>query len=183
MRVVSGKFGGRPLNGPKHDGVRPTADRVKEALFNVWCDRVESETMLDLFGGTGGVGIEALSRGAAKVVFSDNNPQSVKLIQRNLQLLDIGKEQARILSMPAQKTIEVLAREGEKFGLIFLDPPFQAGLLEETITQLEQASLLLPDGCLVAEHPSKMVLFEECGSLHKFKIRTYGDIALSFFEY
>lgn len=181
MRVIAGKYRGRTLQGPKHKGLRPTADRVKEALFNIIGSRIIGADFLDLFAGTGGIGIEALSRGAASSVFSDMNPQSIKLLRHNLSLLE-PDEKVILLQSRADKTIEILAKEQKTFDLIFLDPPFDAGLLEETIKLVQHYHLLREKGWLIAEHPDRIELFKTESPLIKEDTRNYGDICLTFFS-
>jgi 16S rRNA (guanine(966)-N(2))-methyltransferase RsmD len=180
MRVISGKYRGRTLQGPKHKGLRPTADRVKEALFNIIGPRIIDADFLDLFAGTGGIGIEALSRGAASVVFSDINPQSIKLLRQNISFLT-PQEKVTVFQLRADKTIEVLAAEEKTFDLVFLDPPFEADLLETTIIRINEFNLLRDGGWLIAEHPDKIELFENGAPFVKTDIRSYGDICLTFF--
>lgn len=183
MRVVGGKYRGRTLYGPKHQGLRPTADRVKEALFNIIGSRIEGGMMLDLFAGTGGMGIEALSRGADLVVFNDFNSQSIKLLGRNIELVKIPQVQFRVFQLPAAKALEVMTKEKMQFDFIFLDPPYEAGLLESVIFKIAESSLLQPTGLLIAEHPDRIELPDEVGPLVKQQIRNYGDIDLSIFVY
>ncbi|HOP73746.1 MAG TPA: 16S rRNA (guanine(966)-N(2))-methyltransferase RsmD [Bacillota bacterium] len=179
MRVISGKYRGRTIQGPKHKGLRPTADRVKEALFNIIGARIDGAVMLDLFAGTGGVGIEALSRGAQAVVFSDVNPQSIKLLRQNLAFLD-PEDNVRVLQLRAEKTLELMAKEKQQFDLIFVDPPYEAGLFDKTIRSIKALDLLKTDGILVIEHPDKMRDFLDETPFELVSTRTYGDIALTF---
>jgi 16S rRNA (guanine(966)-N(2))-methyltransferase RsmD len=176
MRVVAGKYRGRILKNPRHEGIRPTADRVKEAMFNILSARIQGAAFLDLFAGTGGIGIEALSRGAEKVVFADQNFLSVKLIRQNVKILH-PDEKVRILFLSFKRAIDLLARENIRFDLIFLDPPFEGGILVEAIQRILYRDLLIDDGIIIAEHPRKFVLNipELQGKTHN-----YGDIGLTF---
>jgi len=181
MRVVAGKYRGRPLKGPACSGVRPTADRVKEALFNVLGAAVGDAEFLDLFAGSGAIGIEALSRGAKAVVFNDENQRSLKLALANLTSMDAeDKAKARLLRLPAERALELLAAEGAAFDLIFLDPPFAAGLLEKTIDRIVGLNLLKPNGILAAEHSVKQSLNNL--PFTAVKVRNYGEIRLTFCE-
>lgn len=176
MRVIAGKYRGRTLKGPKHEGVRPTADRVKEALFNILGAGVQGAVFLDLFAGTGGIGIEAVSRGAASVVFVDQSFLSIKLIYENLRILQ-PDEQVRVLHLSFERAIDLLAKENLSFDLIFLDPPFEGGILIQAIQKILEKNLLKTAGIIIAEHPRKfnLVLPELEG-----KTRNYGDIGLTF---
>ncbi len=176
MRVVAGKYRGRPLKGPKHEGVRPTADRIKEALFNILGARIHGAAFLDLFAGTGGIGIEALSRGAANVVFTDQNIASIRLIRQNLTILD-SNEQIRLLHLSFNRAIDLLAEENARFDLVFLDPPFEGGILNQAIQRLLNQNLVRDDGIIIAEHPRKLLL--NVPELQG-ETRNYGDICLTF---
>jgi 16S rRNA (guanine966-N2)-methyltransferase len=180
MRIIAGVYKGRRLKTPRHEGLRPTADRVKEALYNIIGPRITGATLLDLFAGTGGIGIEALSRGAATVVFADCNPASLRLVRENLAMLPPHPE-IRVLPLDAEQAIRLLSREQCSFDLIFLDPPFEAGLLPRTMQTIHAAKLLAPEGWLIAEHSSRTEL--EAGDWRLFEKRVYGEITLSFFGY
>lgn len=176
MRVITGKYRGRSLNGPKHEGLRPTSDRVREALFNIIGPKISDASLLDLFAGTGAIGIEALSRGANSVVFNDHNQQSIKLIKKNLEFVDPG-DQYRILQTSAVNALEILFREGLKFDIIFLDPPFAAGILDDTIKLIANYHLLQQDGILIVEHPKKLTF--DVDRFQVAKVRNYGDVNLT----
>jgi 16S rRNA (guanine966-N2)-methyltransferase len=180
MRVITGKYRGRALKGPKHQGLRPTADRVKEALFNILGEKVDAADFLDLFAGTGGIGIEALSRGANSVVFVDVNLSSIQLLRQNLHFVS-PQEQIRVIHSAAAKAIDLFTREKVVFDIIFLDPPFEAGLLDRTINALWEARLLKPEGILVAEHPSRHPVPNPIPV--EAQTRNYGDISLSFYQF
>lgn len=181
MRVVAGKYGGRALQGPKHKGLRPTADRVKEALFSIIGVEIVDGDFLDLFAGTGAIGIEALSRGANQVIFCDFNPQSIRLLRRNLELFPT-ESQVRVLEMRADKAIARLSGESVQFDLIFLDPPFDAGLLEKSILQIRKTSLVKSGGLIIAEHPYPISLDGLENGYPIESSRKYGDIGLTFFR-
>ncbi|MGE5604177.1 MAG: 16S rRNA (guanine(966)-N(2))-methyltransferase RsmD [Bacteroidota bacterium] len=176
MRVIAGKYRGRILKGPKHGGVRPTADRIKEAMFNILGAEIQGAAFLDLFAGTGGIGIEALSRGAANVVFADQNFLSVKLIQQNLKIVD-PDEKVRILHLSFERAVDLLVKENTQFDLIFLDPPFEGGILVEAIHRILDRSLIKSEGIIIAEHPRNFSL--NIPELQG-ETRSYGDICLTF---
>lgn len=179
MRVITGKYRGRVLKGPKHQGLRPTADRVKEALFNIIGPAIVDADFLDLFAGTGGIGIEALSRGARSVVFVDANGASIQLLKSNLHFVD-PEDRIRIIRSVADKALQRLAEEKAGFDIIFLDPPFEAGLLDQTLKSIRELDLLRADGILIAEHPRRLELephFEIAP-----QVRHYGDISLTIFK-
>ncbi|MCL6590230.1 MAG: 16S rRNA (guanine(966)-N(2))-methyltransferase RsmD [Firmicutes bacterium] len=181
MRIIAGKYRGLLLKGPKHKGLRPTADRVREALFNIIGARIIEADFLDLFAGTGAIGIEALSRGARWVVFTDQSLNSIKLLQENLKIV-AADTQWIILHSPAESSLMRLAKDSLKFDLIFLDPPFEAvaQLLPQIITAIRDYRLLKENGWLIVEHPRKTEI-SALGFTRRL-IRSYGDIGLSIFE-
>jgi 16S rRNA (guanine966-N2)-methyltransferase len=179
MRVITGKYRGRVLKGPKHQGLRPTADRVKEALFNIIGVRIQAADFLDLFAGAGGIGIEALSRGANSVVFVDANQASVELLQSNLYFIE-PEDNLRVIHAEAAKALQLLAREQKCFDLIFLDPPFRAGLLEQSIQTIFTANLLKTTGLLIAEHARKFTFTVDFPGV--IETRHYGEISLTLFK-
>jgi 16S rRNA (guanine966-N2)-methyltransferase len=178
MRVITGKYRGRILTGPKHQGLRPTAERVKEALFNIIGARIGAADFLDLFAGTGAIGIEALSRGANSVVFVDANPASVKLLHNNLRFVR-SEDNFRVIRAEAAKALQLLAREQKRFDLIFLDPPFEAGLLEQSLQTIFARDLLKSTGLLIAEHACKFTFTATFPGARD--TRRYGDISLTLF--
>lgn len=178
MRVIAGKYRGRKLLGPKHQGLRPTADRVKEALFNIIGAKIIDADFLDLFTGTGAIGIEALSRGAQSVVFSDDNNSSIKLLRENLKIL-VPDDQYRVFHLPGRRVLEILSKENCNFDIIFLDPPFKAGLLQETIQAIINFNLLKDDALITVEHPRDLVISDP--GFPETQTRQYGDISLTFF--
>ena len=149
MRVITGSARGRRLKELEGMETRPTTDRVKEGLFNVLQFDIEGRRVLDLFAGTGQLGIECLSRGAASAVFVDKRPDAVKLIRENLKLCDLT-DRARVV---AGDSMEFLKSVREKFDLVLLDPPYQAELLEAAIAHIARHDLLTPHGMMAAEHP------------------------------
>jgi 16S rRNA (guanine966-N2)-methyltransferase len=186
MRVIAGTYRSRILKSLKGLALRPTSDRLRETLFNVLGPGVSGARFLDLFAGTGAIGIEALSRGAAEVVFIENHPPAAKLIRRNLDSLGIGSR-FTVLPMDALRGLTALAsrkplsRRG--FDCIFLDPPYAAA--EEYARVLEflgTAELLAHGGIVVAEHRHTFSLSEEAGALKRFRVLKQGDAALSFYR-
>ncbi len=147
MRVTTGKFKGRVLADNKYEHIRPTADMVKQAVFNKLNDTVVSANVLDLFCGTGALGIEAVSRGAKEVIFADKDYRSVELTKLNLKKLGI---EARVIKASYEKTIKLL--EGQKFDIIILDPPYKSGVYEDCLQKIAEAQLLAEAGVIVCEH-------------------------------
>lgn len=178
MRVIAGRFGGRRLQGPAHGGLRPTADRVREALFNILGPRAVGAVVLDLFAGTGSLGIEALSRGAIKAVFVERDRRALSLLRRNLADLALGPGEAEIVAAPVAAALPSLAGRF-RFDLVFADPPYDAGLLRGTMTALAEARLLRPGGLAVLEHRT-IDPPAAGGRWLCVDRRVYGDTTLSF---
>lgn len=147
MRITTGKFGGRKLLDNPYDHIRPTADVVKQSIFNRLMDITPNAVVLDLFCGTGALGIEAISRGAKEVVFADKDPRSVKLTQNNLKNLGISSK-----VMTADFNIALKSLKNKKFDLIILDPPYMSGVYEKALSLIDEYNLLADEGIIVCEH-------------------------------
>jgi 16S rRNA (guanine966-N2)-methyltransferase len=185
MRIVAGKFRSRILAPVKDLALRPTSDRLRETLFDILGERVEGAVFWDLFAGTGAVGIEALSRGARRVVFVEKHAATVRLIRRNLEMLKVreGKnEEVEIICADAVAAVAKLGEHGVKADFIFADPPYaRQKELEETLGVIAERSLLAPAGIFVAEHSVKFALPEVMETLKKIRVVEQGDSALSFY--
>ncbi|HEY6200479.1 MAG TPA: 16S rRNA (guanine(966)-N(2))-methyltransferase RsmD [Candidatus Binatia bacterium] len=181
MRVIAGQARGRRLRTPKGRELRPTADRVKEALFNILPHDLTGRRVLDLFAGTGNLGLEALSRGAASAVLVDIARPATAVIEENVQTLGYGAS-ARVVTAPVFKAVRSLARSGERFDLILLDPPYERGLAGEALKEIAKEGVLAEDGVVVAEHSVRDRLEEKYGALVLTDRRRYGDTALSFYR-
>lgn len=189
MRVVSGKLRGKKLGHFKGFDIRPTTDRVREALFNILATRVDMRgaRVLDLFAGTGAVGIEALSRGAKEVTFVDSDSAAIKIMEKNLKACGFGEDSVTILKRASASAVKGLSLRVNKFEFIFLDPPYSSSILGETVREIARSGLLAPDGVVVAESAKRAPLIVEgeeakagtrIGSLSVDEIRTYGDTLL-----
>ena len=186
MRVIAGAYRSRVLKSLKGLMLRPTSDRLRETLFNVLGPGVAGSRFLDLFAGTGAIGIEALSRGAAEIVFVENHPPAVALIRKNLESLDI-RSGATVLAVDAIRGLEKLAshqkREAAGYDFVFLDPPYAAAKDYARVLEfLGLANLLAPGGIVIAEHRRSFDLPEEAGALRRYRILKQGDAALSFYR-
>ena len=154
MRVITGTARGRRLKELTGLETRPTTDRVKEGMFSALQFDIEGRRVLDLFAGTGQLGIEALSRGAASATFVDRRDDAIRLIRDNLKATELT-DRARVI---AGDSMEYLDKIREKFDIIFLDPPYEAGLLEPALRQIARFDILNPHGIIVAESPADRVL-------------------------
>src|SRR4030067_2452814 len=151
MRIISGTSKGRRLATPESQAVRPSSDRVKESIFNILGKEVEGKVVLDLFAGTGNLGIEALSRGARKALFVENGRQALKLIQRNLA--QCGMEgRSEILAKDVNRAIGILKERGDLFDLILLDPPYGKGWVGRTLMKLQSERVYHENSILVIQH-------------------------------
>lgn len=180
MRVISGKLKGRKLFALKGIDLRPTSDRVKEAIFDILQNSIEGQKVLDLFAGTGALGIEALSRGAKRAFFVEESLQSLTVLYKNLEACRL-QEQAEVLSREAQAGIKILSKRGETFDLIFLDPPYGKGLARKTLQALSGESILVPDALIVAEHSPAEDL-DAISLLERVDQRKYASTLVSFFR-
>ncbi|MDO4869784.1 MAG: 16S rRNA (guanine(966)-N(2))-methyltransferase RsmD [Bacillota bacterium] len=186
MRVITGKYKGRKLNSPENYDIRPTTDKAKEALFSILTAEIYGSRVLDLFAGTGSLGIEALSRGAEYCVFGDSSRTGVGLIKSNLQHCNV-EEETKVIAGDFRKTLMNLAsriEDGleEKFDIILLDPPYNKGMLPEAIRMISEGDILAEDGVIVAEHRKEEELPEEIGRFNKEKERRYGIVKLSIYR-
>jgi 16S rRNA (guanine966-N2)-methyltransferase len=181
MRVIGGERKGRRLLVPKGQAVRPTAARVKESLFNILPHDFTGMKVLDLFAGTGNLSIEALSRGAAKAVLVDASTRSATTIRENLRRLGLTAR-TEVWVAPAPRALKSLAKRGEIFDMIFLDPPYDQGRVEPSLKQLARGGLLSDTGTVVAEHSAREVVSPRYDSLVLNDQRRYGDTLLSFFK-
>lgn len=186
MRVIAGKFRSRQLKSLKGLALRPTSDRLRETLFNVISSRVPGSRFIDAFAGTGAVGIEAISRGAAHVVFIENHPPAATLIQKNLDALEI-RLGAKIFPMDTLRALERLASAHElaaaPFDIVFLDPPYAAAEdYHRVLSFLGSATFLSEDSLVIAEHRHSFDLPERFGNLQLVRVLRQGDASLSFYR-
>lgn len=181
MRIIGGRARGRRLKAPKGLAVRPTSGRVKEALFNILPRNLGGLNVLDLFAGSGNLTIEALSRGAARATLVDSSSESAKVMRENLAALSLS-DRARILTLPVSRALRRLARQGERFDVIFLDPPYERGLAAPVLHALGDGALLRPSGVVIAEHSVREHLDEVYGTLALDDRRRYGATVLSFYR-
>ena len=180
MRIVAGIAKGRKLVVPKGLGVRPTTDRVREALFSAIGSRIARARVLDLFAGSGALGLESLSRGAKTATFIEKDTMTLKILDQNIRSLDFT-ETARIIGQNARDALKQLEKENQSFDLVFLDPPYQGPLLTQSLDALEKSTLLSADGLIIAEHPAELPVFNIKG-FHVVSTKRYGKTILSFVQ-
>ena len=182
MRVIGGHARGRRLKVPKGRNLRPTSARVKEALFNILPHDLSGARVLDLFAGTGNVTIEALSRGAAEAILVDSSNESGKVIRENLGRLRLA-DRTKVWIIPVTRAVKLLARRGETFDVIFLDPPYEQKSVAPTVKAVAEGGLLRQTGVLIAEHSLREDLQSRYGALVLDDQRRYGSTLLSFFRH
>ena len=178
MRVITGSARGRRLKELEGMETRPTTDRVKEGMFNVLQFDIEGRRVLDLFAGTGQLGIECLSRGASSAVFVDRRADAVKLIRENLKITELS-DRARVVSGDSMDYLKSLR---EKFDVILLDPPYEAGLLEPAIETIAKFDILSPHGIIVAEHPAGRALPALTAPYKLHRTYRYGKIGMTIYR-
>ena len=179
MRIITGEYRGRKLETPIGYDVRPTTDKVKEAIFNLLQNDIYGAVCVDLFAGTGSLGLEALSRGAEKCYFCDNARASLNLVKTNVKICK-AEDKSIILAGDYTKTLN---RIKDKVDIFFLDPPYHDGLYENCLSLIEELDLLQDDGIIVAEHGKYDEMPEQIGNLVKVKERRYGKIIVSIYQY
>lgn len=180
MRVIAGELKGKKLFSIKGKTLRPTSDKVREAIFDILQDRLKGKRVLDLFAGTGALGIEALSRGAEKGVFVENNRHSLSVLRRNIEECRL-KAKAEILACEVSAGIRILKSRGEAFELVFMDPPYSRGLVKETLQALGPSTLISSEALIIVEHSRR----EDLLPFPPFQIidsRRYGSTCVSFLQ-
>lgn len=181
MRVISGFARGLKLKAPEGLNTRPTADRIKESLFNIIAPYLYDCSFLDLFSGSGAIGIEALSRGAKDATFVDFDKNSINIIKQNIKLAKC-EEKSNIYNTDVLHTIDLLANCNKKFDIIFLDPPYDKGLLMPTLKKIENKNLLKDDGFIICEqHINEPEIILD--KLYTYRIKEYKITKMVFLEY
>jgi 16S rRNA (guanine(966)-N(2))-methyltransferase RsmD len=179
MRIISGTSKGKRLATPKGQSLRPTSDRVKESIFNILGGVVEGKVVLDLFAGTGNLGIEALSRGAKRVIFVERGREATWLIKNNLAQCGMAMV-SEIIPKDVIRAIGVLHQRGETFDLILMDPPYEKGLIEKTLCKLQSHRIYRDDSILIIEHDRREPLPKEVDGWNLIRQRKIGDTLISF---
>jgi len=181
LRIIAGALKGRKLHTLEGETVRPTAERVREALFDILGDRILDADFLDVYAGTGAVGIEALSRGCASATFIEKQREVVNVLRLNLEALDHLAGRARVLPHDVARSVAVLEREGRRFDVVYLDPPYAGGELERALRLLSRSMLVRDSSILVAEHESDTIA-PRPERLEPFRTAVYGRAALTFYR-
>jgi 16S rRNA (guanine966-N2)-methyltransferase len=181
MRIIGGESRGRTIRLPGGCRIRPTTDRVKGALFNI-LGSLEGKSFLDLYAGCGNVGLEALSRGAQSSVYVEKDQRLIETIRENLRLLGF-EERAEVIAADAEEGVRRLRKRGERFDLLFADPPYEEGFPAKIIAYLEGAELLAENGVIILQHSLREPLKQSVNeALAVSDQRRYGDTLLSFLK-
>jgi len=182
LRVISGEKRGFNLKAPKGRDTRPTEDRIKESMFNILKTIDENSIVLDLFAGSGSIGIEFLSRGAKKAYFVDKSNISINTIKDNLNHTELI-DKSKIIRTDSFKAIKLFGRKNIKFNYIFIDPPYEKSLIIKAIKKINEENILLENGTIIAEHEKELDLPDTINGLKKIDIRNYGSKSLTFYTY
>ncbi|MEA1940475.1 MAG: 16S rRNA (guanine(966)-N(2))-methyltransferase RsmD [Candidatus Caldatribacteriota bacterium] len=182
MKIVAGKNKGNKLKPLKSISIRPTSQKVREALFDIIMPGIGETIFLDIFAGTGAVGIEALSRGAKKVVFVEKELKCVKIIIENLKKTK-NYQFSLILNKRCLTGLRLLSRKKYLFDYIFLDPPYNKGMVNSTITEISELRILKEDGIIIIQHHKKEIVKNNYNGLKMFRQKKYSESMLSFYKY
>ncbi|WP_410515200.1 16S rRNA (guanine(966)-N(2))-methyltransferase RsmD [Paenibacillus sp. BR2-3] len=182
MRVVSGSAKGRPLKSVPGSGTRPTTDKVKEAVFSMIGPYFEGGAALDLFAGTGGLGIEALSRGMESAVFVDMEPKSIDTIRANLKATGL-ESWAEVYRNDAGRALSAMEKRGRSFDLVFLDPPYRLKHGDELMSTMAAKGMLQAEALIVLEHESGHAYPEDIPGFYRLRQAVYGETTISIYQY
>ncbi|RST75382.1 16S rRNA (guanine(966)-N(2))-methyltransferase RsmD [Siminovitchia acidinfaciens] len=180
MRIISGSCKGRKLKAVPGKSTRPTTDKMKETIFNWIGPYFSGGSCLDLYAGSGGVGLEALSRGMDFVIFVDNNKNAIQTIKANVSLCGM-EDKCEIYNNDSERALKAVIKRHLQFDLIFLDPPYKRQKLKALIEMIAEKSLVTESGCIICEHDPEVALPETIGDLIRVKSANYGLSSLSMF--
>lgn len=182
LRIIGGALKGRKLYSVRDMSIRPTADKLRESIFNILSQRVLSSVVLDLFAGTGALGIEALSRGAESVVFVDNRKAALSVLKRNIDLCMLDQK-ANIVKWNIRQNLNCIRSKKQNFDLVFLDPPYDKDLIKSTLFNLDKSHSLKNEACIVVEHSLFEPIPKDLFAYDLFDQRKYGKTLVSFLNY
>ncbi len=186
MKIIGGQLRGRNFYMPA--GIRPTQGVARKALFDILGQDMDGITLLDLFAGSGAIGLEAVSRGAAKVTFVEKDPKCAAVISENISLLPIEKDDegnppCDIVQTDAFAAIKLFSRQGKKFDVVFIDPPFSRGLAKKALKTVEAYDILQPNCVVVIQHEKREILPENMGRILIFGRKKYGATTFSMYKF
>ena len=178
MRIISGDLKGRRLKSVGKLKIRPPLDKVKQAIFDILKNDIVDKEVLDLFAGSGSLGIEAVSRGAKKVIFVESSFKNQKLLKENINMLNL-EDKVEVILANVSKFLDILYEKKEQFDLIFVDPPFLKNWAQKILDKIEKYQILKPEGIVVLHHHKKEI--PQTGTLSLIKQRKFGDNLVSFY--
>lgn len=178
MRIITGAYRGRRLETPRGFSVRPTSEKVKEAIFSMISAEINEAIVLDLFAGTGNLGLEALSRGAKHCYFIDNERESVRLLKSNISYCKADNESTVFVG----DFKYAMSRIKDPIDLAFLDPPYEGKILDEALFKVSEEGFMSPDGIVVTEHGPKKSMPDTIGALEKIKEKKYGQVHVTIYR-
>ena len=181
MRIIGGDFKGKKLASLRGSATRPTADRVRESIFNITASIIQDTAVLDLFAGTGALGLEALSRGAASAVFIDSEIPAVKIIEKNIISCRVS-DRARVIRWDIRRNLNCLSAAVPVFDLVFMDPPYHADLTTPALKHLIKQGILKNNAAVIVEHASTVPIIPGIAGLKLTDQRIYGKTGVSFFR-
>lgn len=181
MRIIAGEAKGRRINAPVGRETRPTSDRVKESIFNILGDRVPGAKILDLFAGTGNMGLEAISRGAEHCIFIDSSKEAIRIIHENINTLKY-QDKCEVYNNDAIAAMEILNKRNIKFDIIFLDPPYHKNIITTVLKTLNNTEILNHNGLIIAEHDNKDIVPDVFNEFIMIKKAEYGNTTVSFYR-
>jgi len=181
MRIIGGEYRSRLIKMPKDGDVRPTQDKVRQAIFNILGD-ISGVSVLDLFAGSGAFGLEALSRGARRAVFIENNPKCVSAIKENLQSLAIPQDRYNVVNANVLNTFSLLEKGAERYDLVFMDPPYYKDIAKKCLICLDSCDILAQFAFIVVERFKSDMLDDDLKKLLLYKEKRYGDTMISIFK-
>lgn len=182
LRIIAGDLKRKKLYSPDGFSTRPTANRLRESIFNILSFNIQKTVVLDLFAGTGAFGIEALSRGAASVVFIDNDPTTLAVLKRNLRSCNL-EDRATVIKWDIKRNLNCLKSFSLSFDLVFMDPPYNKNLIQPALSNLFQCQSLLDRACIVIEHSVLEPISDNIVGFSLVDRRQYGKTIVSFLNY
>jgi len=182
LRIIGGARRGKRLYSPRNNSIRPTADRVRESIFNILAGRVFDSRLLDLFAGTGAIGLEALSRGAKHATFIDNHPAALELIKKNIKVCEWA-DRTEIIRWDSTRSLNCIKCHIELYSLVFIDPPYRSEMVPTILGHLDRSNVLTNKALVIVEHSSTEILDGKISTFFLEDQRSYGKTLVSFFQY
>jgi 16S rRNA (guanine966-N2)-methyltransferase len=182
MRIISGQYRGQTIQTPLGESSRPTLSRIRESIFNILMPIVEDSCFLDLYAGTGSIGLEALSRGAKQVVFVESDRKLVTMLQENVDKFDPQHLKTQVIAGDAVAMVRRMVLKNEKYDIVFLDPPYNLTEIERWEVDQQLGTLLQSEGVLLLQHAKKISVSNTWANCVQVRSKYYGKTALSFFR-